>query len=60
LLVLPDARVLSRELLYTALTRARRSVWLWGAAETVDRALARSGLEARLRRLSASGECAVP
>lgn len=67
LLVLPDAdaRVLSRELLYTALTRARRSVWLWGAVETVERALARrtwreSGLEARLRGLSASGECAVP
>jgi exodeoxyribonuclease V alpha subunit len=56
LLVLPDAdaRVLSRELLYTALTRARRSVWVWGAIETVERALARrtwreSGLEARLR-----------
>jgi exodeoxyribonuclease V alpha subunit len=56
LLILPDAdaRVLSRELLYTALTRARRSVWLWGAIETVERALARrtwreSGLEARLR-----------
>jgi exodeoxyribonuclease V alpha subunit len=67
LLVLPDsdARVLSRELLYTALTRARRSVWIWGATETFDRALERrtwreSGLEARLRRLSASGECAVP
>jgi exodeoxyribonuclease V alpha subunit len=67
LLVLPDsdARVLSRELLYTALTRARRSVWIWGALETLDRALERrtwreSGLEARLRRLSASGECAVP
>ncbi len=67
LLVLPDsdARVLSRELLYTALTRARRSVWIWGALETFDRALERrtwreSGLEARLRRLSASGECAVP
>ncbi len=67
LLVLPDsdARVLSRELLYTALTRARRSVWIWGALETLDRALERrtwreSGLEARLRRLSASGECRVP
>lgn len=65
LLILPDsdARVLSRELLYTALTRARRSIWLWGAAETVERALERrtwreSGLEARLRRLSAAGECA--
>ena len=63
LLILPDsdARVLSRELLYTALTRARRSVWLWGSADTVDRALERrtwreSGLEARLRRLAASGE----
>ncbi|MBX3712350.1 MAG: exodeoxyribonuclease V subunit alpha [Lysobacter sp.] len=67
LLVLPDAdaRVLSRELLYTALTRARRSVWVWGALDTLERALARrtwreSGLEARLRRPSASGECAVP
>jgi len=67
LLVLPDsdARVLSRELLYTALTRARRSAWIWGALETLDRALERrtwreSGLEARLRRLSASGECPVP
>ncbi|MFD0724955.1 exodeoxyribonuclease V subunit alpha [Lysobacter brunescens] len=67
LLVLPDsdARVLSRELLYTALTRARRSVWIWGATETFERALERrtwreSGLEARLRRISASGECAVP
>lgn len=61
LLILPDsdARVLSRELLYTALTRARRTVWLWGAADTVERALERrtwreSGLEARLRMRDAS------
>lgn len=55
-LILPasDARVLSRELLYTALTRARRRVLLWAAPEAVARALERrtwrdSGLEARLR-----------
>jgi exodeoxyribonuclease V alpha subunit len=55
-LILPesDARVLSRELLYTALTRARRRVLLWAGSEAVARALERrtwrdSGLEARLR-----------
>ena len=55
-LILPDAdaRVLSRELLYTALTRARRRVSLWAMPEALERALARrtwrdSGLEARLR-----------
>lgn len=55
-LILPesDARVLSRELLYTALTRARRRVLLWAGPEAVARALERrtwrdSGLEARLR-----------
>ncbi len=58
-LILPDAdaRVLSRELLYTALTRARRRVTLWAGMEALDRALARrtwrdSGLDARLRALS--------
>ncbi len=57
-LILPDsdARVLSRELLYTALTRARRSATLWATPATLDRALERrtwrdSGLEARLRAL---------
>lgn len=57
-LILPDAdaRVLSRELLYTALTRARRRVWLWAKPEALDLALERltwrdSGLEARLRAL---------
>jgi exodeoxyribonuclease V alpha subunit len=55
-LILPasDARVLSRELLYTALTRARRRVLLWAGPEAIARALERrtwrdSGLEARLR-----------
>jgi exodeoxyribonuclease V alpha subunit len=59
LLMLPDAdaRVLSRELLYTALTRARRRVVLWAAPEALTRALERrtwrdSGLDARLRALS--------
>lgn len=57
-LMLPDAdaRVLSRELLYTALTRARRSAVLWATPTALDRALERrtwrdSGLEARLRAL---------
>ena len=59
LLVLPDAdaRVLSRELLYTALTRARRRVVLWAAPDALERAHERrtwrdSGLDARLRALS--------
>jgi exodeoxyribonuclease V alpha subunit len=58
-LMLPDAdaRVLSRELLYTALTRARLRATLWATPETLERALERrtwrdSGLEARLRALS--------
>lgn len=57
LLLLPDtdARVLSRELLYTAITRARRAVWMWAAPGVLERTLARrswrdSGLEARLRQ----------
>ena len=66
-LILPDAdaRVLSRELLYTALTRARRRVSLWAMPEALERALARrtwrdSGLEARLRALRpASAEHAL-
>ncbi|MBI3879702.1 MAG: exodeoxyribonuclease V subunit alpha [Verrucomicrobia bacterium] len=56
LLILPDAAspVLSRELLYTGLTRARRSVEIWAGAETLAaatrRPLAReSGLGERLR-----------
>jgi exodeoxyribonuclease V alpha subunit len=55
LLLLPDADnpVLSRELLYTAVTRARQGVRLWGAEAALRSALARrmardSGLEARL------------
>ncbi|TXH69303.1 MAG: exodeoxyribonuclease V subunit alpha [Lysobacteraceae bacterium] len=59
ILILPDAdtRVLSRELLYTALTRARRQVLLWSHPATLERALARrtwrdSGLETRLNALS--------
>lgn len=60
-LILPDAdaRVLSRELLYTALTRARRQVLLWATSEALERALERrtwrdSGLEARLRAPSSA------
>jgi len=55
-LILPDAdaRVLSRELLYTALTRARRQALVWAAPDTLRRTIARrtwrdSGLAARLR-----------
>ena len=57
-LILPDAdaRVLSRELLYTALTRARCGATLWATPATLERALGRrtwrdSGLQARLRAL---------
>jgi exodeoxyribonuclease V alpha subunit len=60
-LLLPDAdsRVLGRELLYTALTRARRRVLLWAAPTVLRRALERrslrdSGLSARLQRLRAA------
>lgn len=55
-LILPDrdSRALSRELLYTAATRARRGLWLWGAPDRLREAIARrstreSGLLARLR-----------
>ncbi|GAP35230.1 exodeoxyribonuclease V subunit alpha [Piscinibacter sakaiensis] len=54
--VLPPGphRVLTRELLYTAVTRARHAVRLFGSAEAVDRAVQsptrrRSGLRARLQ-----------
>ena len=48
------SRVLSRELLYTAITRARERVWLAGGAPVVAAAIASntrrsSGLQARLR-----------
>ena len=55
LLILPDhlSEVLTRELLYTAVTRARRSIEIWGTEElfrqAVDRrTLRRSGLGERL------------
>ena len=55
LLILPElaSEVLSRELLYTALTRARSHVEIWGTEEvfrrTVERRTARSsGLRERL------------
>ncbi len=56
-LVLPDqsSPVLSRELFYTALTRARRQFWVWGSAERISEAIGRrlrrhSGLVQRLER----------
>jgi exodeoxyribonuclease V alpha subunit len=55
-LVLPErgARVLSRELLYTGLTRARRELHLWAAEAPLRSAIERraqrwSGLAARLQ-----------
>ena len=55
LLALPehDARVLTRELLYTGLTRCRREVTLWGSEDVLRAAIGRraqrwSGLAARL------------
>ncbi len=58
-LVLPDAdaRVLSRELLYTALTRARHRVLVWATPDLLRHAIARrtwrdSGLAARLHALA--------
>jgi exodeoxyribonuclease V alpha subunit len=43
LLVLPDAghRVLSRELLYTGITRARRQIELWGSQASLGSAISR-------------------
>jgi len=49
--VLPDdGPLLARETLYTAITRARRCVWLLGSTDDVRRALGRS--MARLSRLA--------
>ncbi|MNV85384.1 RecBCD enzyme subunit RecD [compost metagenome] len=49
-----DNRVLSRELIYTGMTRARQSLHVLGSAEVLEAALARhasrlSGLAARLQ-----------
>lgn len=50
----PAHRLLSRQLLYTALTRARHAVEIWGSPGVIDAALARpveraTGLARRLR-----------
>ena len=57
LLMLPphDSRALTRELVYTGITRARQSVQLWGSRETLRLALGRqvqrsSGLRAAIWR----------
>ncbi len=57
LLPAQPSRVLTRELLYTAITRARSSVWLVASAERVAEAVAtptqrHSGLSARLRQVA--------
>jgi exodeoxyribonuclease V alpha subunit len=49
----PEHRILSRQLLYTGLSRAKRSVEVWGPQASLDAALARAvcragGLAARL------------
>lgn len=54
-----DSRVMSRELLYTAVTRARKCVTIVGGIRSIERAMARrtgrtSGLEARLGALTAA------
>ena len=56
--ILPDrgARVLTRELVYTAVTRARTGLDLWASAETLAAAITRStqrwsGLAEALRRV---------
>lgn len=51
----PEHRILSRQLLYTALSRARRAVEIWGPQASLENALARAlprvgGLRDRLRR----------
>jgi exodeoxyribonuclease V alpha subunit len=54
LLVLPErGRVLTRELLYTGLTRCRRSLWLWAGEDALREAIGRraqrwSGLASRV------------
>lgn len=56
----PEHRLLSRQLLYTGLSRAKRQVELWGTAEAVAAALDRpvqraGGLAARLLREDGGG-----
>ncbi|HEV8238383.1 MAG TPA: AAA family ATPase [Thermoanaerobaculia bacterium] len=65
--VLPaaDTRLLTRELLYTAVTRARRSVTLVGTAERLDQAIARaverwSGIAESLAPASPLPQAATP
>ncbi len=67
LILLPDrdTPVLTRELLYTALTRARRRVWLWGSRETLTKCITRitersSGLREALWDGCPDSSCASP
>ncbi|MEP7281015.1 MAG: exodeoxyribonuclease V subunit alpha [Rubrivivax sp.] len=68
LVLLPalDSRVLTRELLYTAVTRARRHVTLVGSAAVIDAAVATptrriGGLRARLAEAAAeAAEAGIP
>ena len=56
-----DNRILSRQLLYTAISRARRSVEIWSSPESLGAALAQvsmraGGLRQRLSALEADGD----
>lgn len=66
-MVLPEqaSRVLSRELIYTGVTRARRQVWLYAPWQVVASAIARptqrdGGLTDRLREVLATMPPSVP
>ena len=57
--VIPERRsLLSRELIYTAITRARRWVHVWGSEATVRAALAEKAIRCTL--LEASLEALAP
>jgi len=49
LFIMPDRdfEILTRELIYTALTRARKKISIWGNRETIQRAISR-----RIKRTS--------
>ena len=61
----PEHRILSRQLLYTGLSRAKRSVEVWGPQASLDAALARAvrragGLRERLAALAGFGAPDMP
>jgi exodeoxyribonuclease V alpha subunit len=57
----PDQRILSRQLLYTAVSRARRGIELWASDAALDAALARPVVrEGGLRDRLCAGSKALP